>query len=136
MTQKEYSKQVDELEKQLKEITAEYIDSNKIYNFNDYLKVTFPKNEYGDIVTEFCKIINIYPCPDLSFNPTGYPRWPKGHLVYFAKYAYKSKNNCVRCGTVCYLGPLSDSNIVCGYMGIEWDKVKIEVIDESEIPMR
>lgn len=130
MTYKEYIDKVQNLENQLSQVTKEYIESNKIYNIGDYLKITF-YNCSGDLIKRTCKIINIYPQMNRGFMDN--KSWPTGELEYFAKYAWKDKNNEIIIGDVCYLGPLSHSYSTCGYARINWKEVKIEVIKESEL---
>ena len=134
MTQKEYINKVTELEKQLYKVTKEYVNSNKIYNVGDYLKITFPKYT-GDIVTRYCKIENIY--PEMTRGFLDNKSWPKGELEYFARYAWINKNNDnVYIDEVCYLGPLSHHNNICGYKNIDWKTVNIKIIKESELPIK
>ena len=132
MTQEEYIKKVTELEKQLSLVTLEYVNSNKKYNEGDYLRISFnvPYNDNKKIVRT-CKIINIY--PEMARGFMDNKSWPRGELEYFAKYAYRNKDNKIIIGDVCYLGPLSHYNNICGYKDIDWKTVKIEVIDESQL---
>ena len=132
MTHKEYIDKIQELENQLSKVTDEYVDSNKIYNIGDYLKISFnvPYLNNKKIV-RYCKIINIYPEMYRGFMDN--KSWPKGELVYFARYVFKDEFNFIHPGDVCYLGPLSHYNNTCGYKDIDWKTVKIEVIDESQL---
>lgn len=41
MTREEYINKVNELEKEIAKTTKEYVNSNKIYNEGDYLKISF-----------------------------------------------------------------------------------------------
>ena len=131
MTHDEYLVKVKELEEQLSKVTDEYVNSNKIYNVGDYLRVTFPKCT-GEKVTSICRIKNIYPSPTQQIVPSLFERHPKGYLEYFARFVCKDSKGIFETG-VCYLGPLSNCNNVCGYANVDWNKVKIEVIKESEI---
>lgn len=132
MTQKEYINKVQELEKQLSLVTLEYVNSNKKYNEGDYLRISFNvPYRCNKKIIRTCKIINIYPQMNRGFMDN--KSWPTGELEYFAKYAWKDKNNEIIIGDVCYLGPLSHSYSICGYASINWKEVKIEVIKESEL---
>lgn len=130
MTREEYINKVAELEKQLAKVTEEFIDSNKLYNVGDYLRISFHKDDR--IITRTCKIINIYPSPTHVFASL-FGNHPKGELEYFAKYAWICKDGRVGIGDVCYLGPLSHHSLICGHGGVNWKDVKIEVIDETEL---
>ena len=133
MSQEEYINKVRELEHQLSMVTSDYVNSNKIYNEGDYLRISFevPCRDNKLIIRD-CKIINIY--PQNTRGESDNTSWPKGELEYFARYAYRAnEDNKVCIGHVCYLGPLSHSNIICGYMNIDWNTVKIEVIKEEDV---
>jgi len=56
-----------------------------------------------------------------------------GELEYFARYAYRNKDNKVIIGDVCYLGKLSHHNNICGYKNINTETIKINIIKESEL---
>ena len=132
MTRNEYINKVQELEKQLSEISSEYVNSNKIYNEGDYLRITFKVPYRGNkLITCICQIVNIYPQITRTFLDN--KSWPKGELQYFARYIYKDKDNNIYTGDVCYLGPLSHYNHICGYKDIDWNTVNIEVIKKSDI---
>ena len=133
MSREEYINKVRELEHQLSMVTSDYVNSNKIYNEGDYLRISFKvpclNNE---LVIYTCKIINIY--PQNTREALDNTSWPKGELEYFARYVYRAnEDNKVRTGHACHLGLLSHSNIICGYMGIDWDTIKIEVIKEEDV---
>lgn len=130
MTHEEYVKRVNKLEDELDKTMDEFVESNKIYNVGDYLRVSFKKCN-GEHVERTCRIMNIYSAPGHS-DLMSFRRYPKGELEYFARYAWK-KGDEVITGDVCYLGPLSHYDNVCGYVGINWDEVKIEVIGEDEL---
>ena len=133
MTHKEYIDKVNEYENKLLETTAEFVDSNKIYNVDDYLMVTF-HNRAGDLIKRTCKIVNIYPQNTNVYIRDSLCKWPKGELEYFARYAWRDRNNQIIIGGVCYLGPLTHHwNNICGYAGVNWNDVKITVIKESEL---
>lgn len=133
MPREEYINKVRELEHQLSIVTSDYVNSNKIYNEGDYLRISFevPYRE-NKLIIRYCKIIKIY--PQNTMEALDNTSWPKGELEYFARYAYRAnEDNKVCIGHVCYLGPLSHSNIICGYMNIDWNTVKIEVIKEEDV---
>jgi hypothetical protein len=128
MNHKEYIQKVRELESQLQAITREYVDSYKKYNEGDYLKVSFHSYD-GRYIQKTCKIVSIYPQnTSIDLN-----RWPTGELIHFARYAWKDESGNIVLGDACRLGPLSQSNHVCGFSGIDWNDVKIEVIQESDL---
>ena len=144
MNHEEYVKRVLELEQQLMDVTQQYVQSEQIYKEGDYLLVTFPRS--GETIQRTCKIMNVYPQNTGGQIGSSFGRHPKGELEYFARYVWKrdarditigdktfKSNDEIAIGDVCYLGPLSHSSIICGYMGIDWKDVKIEVIDESKI---
>ena len=131
MTREEYVNKISELEKQISKITSEYVNSNKIYNEGDYLRVSFNvPYRNNKLITHICQIINIYPQVTRGFLDN--KSWPKGELEYFARYIYKY-NDKICLGDVCYLGPLSHHNNTCGYNDIDWKTVKVEVIKEKDI---
>lgn len=128
MTHKEYINKVKKLENELNDITKQYILSNQIYKIGDYLKISFniPCLNNKKIV-KTCKIINIY--PQMNDNTS----CSKGELEYFARYAYRNKDNKVIIGDVCYLGELSHHNNICGYRNINPETIKINIIKESDL---
>ena len=140
----EYVKRVLELERQLMNVTQQYVQSEQIYKEGDYLLVTFPRG--NETIKRTCKIINVYPQNTGGQIGSSFGRHSKGELEYFARYVWKCEpreitigdktfknNNEIAIGDICYLGPLSHSWTICGYPGVDWKDVKIEVIDESKI---
>lgn len=131
MNRSEFIEKVNNLKQQLDKITAEYINTNKIYNLNDYLKVTF--NKYNNDKVEYiCQIKNIYPARNHVFLSR--MDYPNGGLEYFAVYCWRDRQtNEIICGDVCQLGYLSGCSEICGNIGVNLDTVKIEIIDESQV---
>ena len=145
MTHEEYVKKVNELESQLMDVTNEFIETNKKYSVGDYLRVSFLR--YDKLIQVTCKIMNIYP-DDTHVPFSYYKNHPKGKLQYFARQVWRAteieqknrmgflkpdENGICYGDRQCDLGPLSGSNLVCGYANIDWKYVTIEIITESEI---
>ena len=132
MNKKDFIKKRDELNKQLDELTQEYIDSNKLYSIGDYLRVSFVKS--GKRLTFYCKMVNIYLKPEFEVMPTIYHK-KSSTIIYFARYCWKTKTGEIETGDPCPLSELSlNIGNVCGHRGLDFNTLKIDVIDESEIP--
>ena len=124
MTAEEYRNEIKLLKDKVDKLTEEYINSNKIYNIGDILKVSFHTNTGLKVC--YCKLMNIHTLPDNVFASLYH--WPTSNIVYFARYCYVDEKNTIQVGDVCHLGYLSYSNLVCGYAGVDIDTLKIKVI--------
>ena len=130
MEDKKFINDVLKVQKKINSIISDYIKSNKIYSENDILKVSFNKYQYHYEYT--CKIVNIY--SPLQYESLTNIYHPDTNIIYFARYCWKDDNDNLCIGDHCPLGwELSDREVVCGHLGIDYDSLKIEVIKEEDV---